>query len=90
VGLLGAGTVEAISQAIHRRAINNRADRGSATAVFVCRSGQVFAFDLDSLTANLWMRDRIDLLLAVIDPSRPDYSANWLESTLRDQLGETK
>lgn len=101
LGFLGLATVEPIAQAIHRRAKNNRKDRGSATAIFIDRGSLVFAFDLDSLTADLWMRDRFDQLLAVIDPApkvipRPEplkplvivsYSVSWLESTLREHLG---
>ena len=58
-----------------------------ATGIFIDRGSLVFAFNLDSLTADLWMRDRFDQLLAVIDPGRPDYSAAWLELTLREHLG---
>ncbi|HAI58291.1 MAG TPA: hypothetical protein DCM32_00225 [Xanthomonadaceae bacterium] len=86
VGFLGLSSVEPIAALVHRRAVNNRGDRCSTTAVFVDRGSLVFAFCSDSLTADVWMRDRIDQLLAVIDPGRPDYSLGWLQATLRAHL----
>jgi hypothetical protein len=83
IAKLTAPAVEAIAGLVHKRAVNNRTDRGSATAVFIDSEGGVFAFCADSLTADLWMRDRFDHLLAVLDPGRPDYSLGWLQATLR-------
>lgn len=86
VGFLGLTSVDAIAKLVHKRAINNRADRGSSTALFVDRGSLVFAFCTDSLSADLWMRDRIDQLVAVIDPGRPEYSLGWLVSRLQSHL----
>ena len=86
VGILGLRTVEAIAQAVHKRAINNRADRGSTTAVFVDDGSSAFAFCADSLTASLWLRDRAHHLVAVLDPGRPEYSLGWLTSRLQAHI----
>jgi hypothetical protein len=86
VGFIGQRTVEPIAQAVHKRAINNRADRGSTTALFIDAGSGVFAFCTDSLTADLWMRERAHQLLAVIDPGRPEYSLGWLVSRLQAHL----
>lgn len=86
IGVLGAATVEAIAGQAHKRAINTRNDRGSDTAIFVARGGSVFAFDADSLTAAIWMRDRLEFLICVINPARPDYSKEWLTERLREEM----
>lgn len=82
VGVIGTRTVEAIAAAVHNRAINNRGDRGSSTSIFVDGGLSVFAFCTDSLSADLWMRERKQHLLMVIDPGRPEYSRGWLTSRL--------
>lgn len=81
--------VEAIARLIHKRAVNNKHDRGSRTAVFVDLDGAVFAFCADSLTADLWTRERPHWLLVVIDPSRPQYGLHWLAEELNDHRRST-
>ena len=87
LGVLCVRTVEAIAGQAHKRAINTRSDRGSDTAIFIAKGGSVFAFDVDSLTAAIWMRDRLEFLVCVINPARPDYSKEWLTERLREEMG---
>lgn len=88
IGALNEQTVETVATAIHKRAVNNLDDRGGTTALFVDNSGMVYALFSDSLTADIWFRDRPQMFIAVIDPGRPQYSLTWLISHLRESMNE--